>query len=158
VAAQVAGLHRPEIADAGEVLLVQQRLDERPPGIARQSLDGHVLVPRSPDQIRPEVADDLSSRVVSTSSSTGMRSAYAVGPSVCRTATTRTRRPALAAAFETAVDPDADLGYGGEEAAGRPAADARRSPLVHPSRTQQEDAVASAPVADDRTDPSSHPR
>jgi EmrB/QacA subfamily drug resistance transporter len=44
----------------------------------------------------------------------------------------------LAEAFETAVDPDTDLGHGGEEdAADRPPADAKRSAPVSPPRTPQ---------------------
>ncbi|WP_344686971.1 MDR family MFS transporter [Blastococcus jejuensis] len=44
----------------------------------------------------------------------------------------------LAEAFETAVDPDSDLGHGDEDqAADRPAADARRSAPVSPPRPEQ---------------------
>ena len=82
VAAQVAGLH-PRDCRGRRGLLVQQRLDERPPGIAQQPADGHVLVPEVPSRSGPRWPVTRSSRAVSTSSSTGMRSAYAVGRRRC---------------------------------------------------------------------------
>src|SRR4051812_2247744 len=52
------GLDRIEVADAGEVALVEQSLDDRPLGTGAQSSNGFVERPVGAEDVGTEMADD----------------------------------------------------------------------------------------------------